>query len=425
MTTLSDLRRALEAVPDGLLEPDDQRVLADALTSVDALEGLDIVPTAVAVVGCSGVGKSTLVNAALGATFAAVGVVRPTTRHVSMYGSSGPVAPVSVSEYVHVPDAPPGLVVIDTPPWEHDPDAVRAALAVADRVIVVVTPMRYADASVHGLMGEVGPEPTVVLNRVDTAHGDIDELRASVRERLGVSPVEVARGDDGTVEMASIVEGLPVDDDAYARASVLRAAAASTARHVARSAAAMAEPVAELVDAVASVGEPAIDGGHTVVDEWPPTRAELVRVVEEGRRSVDGEILASAPSSLAERVEASLPEWQPGSLAEELDSWREACRVRFTSDARIRWRRAHALALLDTASWQASINEDVTVPPRVRRIMGDRLSDARTDMRHRLDRIIADGIDGRRRAWADAAEALAAYAPGAVFGAAHDVAPPP
>ena len=57
-----------------------------------------------------------------------------------MAGGSGPVSVSVESEYVHVPGAPPGLLLVDTPPWEHDERAVRAAVTVADLVVLVLQP---------------------------------------------------------------------------------------------------------------------------------------------------------------------------------------------------------------------------------------------------------------------------------------------
>ena len=60
MATIDELRTALGAVPMVLLDTEDQRVIGDALTTLDALEAIDVVPTTLAVVGSSGSGKSTI-----------------------------------------------------------------------------------------------------------------------------------------------------------------------------------------------------------------------------------------------------------------------------------------------------------------------------------------------------------------------------
>jgi len=83
MTTISELREALESVPSALLDEDDRRVRTETLVSLDALERFDVVPTVIAFVGSSGSGKSSLVNAALGAQISPSGPIRPTTKRPS------------------------------------------------------------------------------------------------------------------------------------------------------------------------------------------------------------------------------------------------------------------------------------------------------------------------------------------------------
>ena len=112
MTTIGELRTLLLEVPDVLIDVDDTRVLADAITSLDALEGIDVVPSVIAFVGSSGSGKSALVNAVLGVDATETGVLRPTTLRPLMVGGSGPVSLSAESEYLHLPDARPGILVI-------------------------------------------------------------------------------------------------------------------------------------------------------------------------------------------------------------------------------------------------------------------------------------------------------------------------
>ena len=83
---------------------------------------------------------------------ATVGALRPTTTDAEVW-----------------PIGSRGLVLIDTPPYEVDPDAVRHALDRTDLAVVVVTPDRYADAIVRDLTIELerrGVPTVVALNRV-------------------------------------------------------------------------------------------------------------------------------------------------------------------------------------------------------------------------------------------------------------------
>ena len=92
MTTIAELRTALESIPPALLGPDEVVVRDEALTSLDALSLFDVVPVAVTFVGSSGSGKSLFVNACVGSEVAAVSAIRPTTTRVLMAGSTGPVS---------------------------------------------------------------------------------------------------------------------------------------------------------------------------------------------------------------------------------------------------------------------------------------------------------------------------------------------
>ena len=145
--------------------------------------------TVVALAGGTGSGKSTLFNALSGATFSPPGVTRPTTRHVHacVWGMQG-VAPLldwlNVQRRHRYARASvldsgesdlDGLLLLDLP--DHD-SVVTASMAAVDRlskladmVIWVLDPQKYADAAVHNrylipLAGHASVF-TVVLNQID------------------------------------------------------------------------------------------------------------------------------------------------------------------------------------------------------------------------------------------------------------------
>jgi GTP-binding protein EngB required for normal cell division len=145
--------------------------------------------TVVALAGGTGSGKSTLFNALSGATFSPPGVTRPMTRHVhacvwGMQGAAPLLDWLGVQRRHRYARASvldsgesdlDGLILLDLP--DHD-SVVTASMAAVDRlskladmVIWVLDPQKYADAAVHNryLIPLAGHADvfTVVLNQVD------------------------------------------------------------------------------------------------------------------------------------------------------------------------------------------------------------------------------------------------------------------
>lgn len=425
MTSIAEFRRALAEVPAVLLSADDQRVLVDARVMLDVLEGIDVVPKSIVFVGASGSGKSSIVNATMGSDIAEVGVRRPTTDLVSMYGSSGPLSLAARSEYVHVPAVRAGLVLIDTPPWEHGREDVRSAMAVADLGVVVVTPSRYADASVAELVADLpaGRPAAVVLNRITSVDDERATLTASVAERFGSDVVEVEEHGDLRAAAERLLDTLEVDSVGYERAAIVRSAAAASGRHLAGAATAAAPDVAALRQAIDLVDiEGVVPGIHTVLEEWPATRSEIVRQVTGAMRAVDDRISISSGVELTDRVRAELPGWEPGLMAADLDDWRQRTVERFTAEARIRWRRAAAQSMLDRYAWRVAINRSVEVPSRMRRMLGPRLDVARDETSGDLATLVEGVVQARVEAWSTHADRLGAFTPGVLSTAADGFA---
>jgi GTP-binding protein EngB required for normal cell division len=150
--------------------------------------------TVVALAGGTGSGKSTLFNALSGATFSPPGVTRPTTRHVhacvwGMQGAGPLLDWLGVQRRHRYARASAldagelalnGLILLDLP--DHDSVLAASVAAVdrlsklADMLIFVLDPQKYADASVHRrylvpLAGHASVI-TVVLNQVDLLPAD-------------------------------------------------------------------------------------------------------------------------------------------------------------------------------------------------------------------------------------------------------------
>jgi cellulose biosynthesis protein BcsQ len=415
VTSIADFRRALASVPRVALTTDDLRVLNDSLNSLDALERIDVVPTTVAIVGSSGSGKSVIVNAVVGHDVAPVGVVRPTTTRATMYGGSGPVSLASQSEYVHVPSMRAGLLIIDTPAWEHDPEAVRAAVTAADLVVVVATPSRYADASLATLIHAIPAKrpSAVVLNRIAVDDRDRDLLVASVRENLGAEVIQLDEGGDVLDAVGDLLDALPIDSQGYRRATVLRNAAAAGGRFVAKAIASTGPELARLERSVAGVGDSDFSRTvFTVYDDWDLTRDELVAEVRRAIDHADDRIVGDPGPDLASRIRAQLASFDADPVARDLDAWMQRSRAVFRDEARVRlWKRS-AYEVLDRFSWRRSINSSVEVPGRMRRVMGSRMGATAATCRSDLESVLNGAVARRRAEWLAVTAELNAYAPG-------------
>lgn len=137
-------------------------------------------PLIAAVVGPSGTGKSTLVNALAGHAVAAVGPVRPTTRAPSVWAAGElppnlvemcPAAGARVTGGMRPP--PEGMVLVDAPPpgvvSVGDLDLAALLLEIADVCVLVASERRYADAAAWRLIDIATRRrlPTIgVLNRL-------------------------------------------------------------------------------------------------------------------------------------------------------------------------------------------------------------------------------------------------------------------
>jgi GTP-binding protein EngB required for normal cell division len=163
--------------------------------------------TVVALAGGTGSGKSSLFNALAGANFSPAGVMRPTTKHLHacVWGMEG-AAPLldwlSVQRRHRYARASAldegetsltGLLLLDLP--DHD-SVVSGSAAMVDRLVKladmlvwVLDPLKYADASVHQrylvpLAGHAAVT-TVVLNQADTLSPDqVTDCEADLRRLL-------------------------------------------------------------------------------------------------------------------------------------------------------------------------------------------------------------------------------------------------
>ncbi len=220
--------------------------------------GLGLESTVVALAGPTGVGKSQLFNALTGAELAAVGRRRPTTSsgQAAVWGDGAE----ALLDWLELgrrhrlgadeleADGLRGLVLLDLPDFDsveasHRIEADRV-VALADLVLWVVEPQKYADASLHERylrpLASHAASMAVVLNQADLlSPADVAAWRADAERLLaedglrGVPLLVVsARTGDGLPELRRLLhDRVAARDAALARlgADVDSAAAAFAA----------------------------------------------------------------------------------------------------------------------------------------------------------------------------------------------------
>ena len=146
-------------------------------------------PAIVVVAGSTGAGKSTVVNALMGAELTASGVLRPTTKVPHLFHH--PLDTQLLTEVerrakvISTEEVPRGLAIVDSPDIDsvsgENRDVAHELLETADLWLFVTTAARYGDAVPwEALRGgaERGASIAVVLNRVTA------DVAAQVRRDL-------------------------------------------------------------------------------------------------------------------------------------------------------------------------------------------------------------------------------------------------
>ena len=189
--------------PDGFSE----QLLSDAeqlLAQAGQRLRLSSAHTVVTLAGGTGSGKSSLFNQLAGADFSAVGVTRPVTRdpHACVWGVAGSG---SLLDWLGVQrrhryarssaldrgeDAMAGLILLDLPDHDSvvsgDSGQVDRMVGLADLMVWVLDPQKYADAAVHRryLVPLAGHSEViaVVLNQADRlSAGQAEDCVADLR----------------------------------------------------------------------------------------------------------------------------------------------------------------------------------------------------------------------------------------------------
>ena len=208
------------ALGDGRLEAVDVEGARAVVGKAGARLGLGLDSTVVALAGPTGVGKSQLFNALTGTTLASVGRRRPTTSagQAAVWGEGADrlLDWLEVSRRHRLEDGElAGLVLLDLPDFDsversHRLEADRI-VALADLVLWVVEPQKYADASLHDdhlrPLASHASAMGVVLNQADLLpSADVAAWRADMQRLLAADGLE---GVPLVVVSALTGDGLP------------------------------------------------------------------------------------------------------------------------------------------------------------------------------------------------------------------------
>ena len=321
--------------------------------------------TVVALAGGTGGGKSSLFNYLAGADFSAVGVTRPVTRdaHSCVWGAagSGPLL-----EWLGVPrryryargseldggeTSLNGLILLDLP--DHDSvvgdasDQVGKLIGMADLMVWVLDPQKYADASVHRRylvpLASHSEVIAVVLNQADLLSADeVEECASDLRRLLDSEGLHEA-----SLCVTSAVTGAGVDQ--------LRKLLTET---VYERRAIAARISADLDDVAAEFAPYAAEP-----DDGPaPVRSRLRAEIGPASGAARGEAAEAVPGP---------PRVPAGVVAQLVDSFSRAVGVSAVADS---LQSARELRALDYVGWPiAWLAERITGRDPVRKIRLGRL----------------------------------------------------
>lgn len=311
-TILIDAVAALAEAMD-LLGADAPVSLQDEVVTVLALADeravLDPTTVLVALVGATGSGKSSLLNALVGADVAPSSVLRPTTRAALAVAredtrGAGLLDRIGVVSRVDAPvpeRVPEGVVLLDLPDIDST-DAANRALARhvkerADLLIWVVDPQKYADDVIHSQwiapMARSAGAMLVVLNQADRlSEHERDQVCSDLRRLLiadGIGEVPIV--------LTSAVTNDGVED--------LRETITVRADHVRRTAAHLIGELSRVSDRVLSYLD--VSSHMGTLD----ARTLIADVVGEAERAVDvSSLAAEAAHAYRHRAHTSVG-WLP------------------------------------------------------------------------------------------------------------------
>ncbi len=264
-------------------------------------------PLLVVIMGSTGSGKSSLLNALAGKQVSPSGVLRPTTRRAIAIGRredlGGRVAAVAETSGLELrvdDDARKGLVLVDAPDFDSveldNREHALELLEVADLVIFVTTATRYADQVPWEVLGRArtrGVPLLAVLNRMPPEADDADAVARDYRALLERGRLLDQSATAGELEVAAVPEGaldpardaLAADAIAPVREALDRLVASDAERRelARRGLAAALKGVPEAAEAIAYQ----IDEEQRAIAEL---RSAAERSYTRSRAALDGEL---------------------------------------------------------------------------------------------------------------------------------------
>ncbi len=264
-------------------------------------------PLLVVIMGSTGSGKSSLLNALAGKQVSPSGVLRPTTRRAIAIGRredlGGRVAAVAETSGLELrvdDDARKGLVLVDAPDFDSveldNREHALELLEVADLVIFVTTATRYADQVPWEVLGRArtrGVPLLAVLNRMPPEADDADAVARVYRAVLERGRLLDQSATAGELEVAAVPEGaldpardaLAADAIAPVREALDRLVASDAERRelARRGLAAALKGVPEAAEAIAYQ----IDEEQRAIAEL---RSAAERSYTRSRAALDGEL---------------------------------------------------------------------------------------------------------------------------------------
>ena len=382
----------------------------------------------VALIGPSGVGKSTAMNLLAGARIVTAGPLRPTTTAVTVWGDVStaylPGARLSAA------GLPGGIALVDTPPIEHYPDAVTDVLDRTDAAILVTSPDRYADALTKvaaASFAERGVPGRLLFVIEPDEVRDIDAITADAAAKLGLAVDAVVIDDAGPLRslldaMAADRDGIVSERDRGAGAFV-----ADRARDVAdRFAARAADAETLLKRAVGALEQVRVDRtllAGTSGGDWNSAERAIESL---SLSAVDDAIdelgVEYGEDRLAVRRLASASVSLPGVTREPIDQWHRS--ITEAAIGSMRHRRLHPLRrrAVREDMWRLAVDFDRTPSKRVRKALGGRLADLRIEGAGDLEKALTRSMEPRVHAFLTALDPYAEVTPDEIRAAADGIA---